>query len=150
MSLSSGKVETVNVKFKTKFLWLTIGILLVLLAISPVVASYLPSSGPSTPSSAPAGGGGSSGPAVNCNNPCTIVIANSLFGTTQPTVVKAGTAITWINKDGTQHTTTSNTGLWDSGVLGTGQSFTFTFNNPGTFPYHCNIHPMTGTVVVVS
>src|SRR5882672_2245912 len=41
---------------------------------------------------------------------------------------------TWIGSVG--HTTTSNTGLWDSGVKGNGSTFVTTFATAGTFPYH--------------
>jgi hypothetical protein len=41
------------------------------------------------------------------------------------------------------------TGVWDSGNLSPGKSFSFTFNQVGTFPYHCNIHSsMTAKIVV--
>ena len=64
--------------------------------------------------------------------------------------IQAGDSVTWTNNSGgTPHTTTSDSGVWDSGTLNAGQSFTFTFKTPGTFAYHCDIHPqMTGTVVV--
>ena len=36
-------------------------------------------------------------------------------------------------------------------MLQPGQSFTFTFAQAGTFPYHCDIHPtMTATITVVA
>jgi len=146
---SQGKAETVSLTVKTKYVWLVIAVLLCLLAIAPVLASYLPSTS-SNNSGGSSGGSGSSGQTPNCANPCTIVIANSLFGTTQPIIVKAGTTVTWVNKDDTAHTTTSNNGLWNSGVMAVGTSFSYTFSTPGTYPYHCNIHPMTGTIVVVS
>jgi plastocyanin len=47
------------------------------------------------------------------------------------------------------HTATSDTGVWDSGTLATGQSYSHTFDQPGTYTYHCTIHPfMKGTIVV--
>jgi plastocyanin len=47
------------------------------------------------------------------------------------------------------HTSTSNTDLWDSGVLLPGESFTFTFTEPGTYAYHCDLHPwMIGTIAI--
>lgn len=58
-------------------------------------------------------------------------------------------SVRWINKATQPHTTTSNTGLWDSGILNPGQSFTFQFDKPGSYPYHCEIDPnMTGTIVI--
>ncbi len=63
--------------------------------------------------------------------------------------VAAGTTITWINKDAVNHTVTSNTGLFDSGMIPKDGTYQHTFSTAGTYPYHCTIHSsMTGTVVV--
>ena len=64
--------------------------------------------------------------------------------------VAVGTRVTWTNADpGVPHTSTSDAPAWDSGVVGSGGQFSRTFETPGTFPYHCTIHPgMRGTVVV--
>jgi len=63
--------------------------------------------------------------------------------------VRAGTTITWTNNDSASHTVTSDTNTFASGTLSTGQSFSATFSTPGTYAYHCAIHPsMTGTVIV--
>lgn len=65
--------------------------------------------------------------------------------------VAPGTTVTWTNDDSFQHTTTSDTKVWDSGLLAPGKSYSTTFDKPGTYPYHCAIHSfMTGTVVVKS
>lgn len=54
---------------------------------------------------------------------------------------------TWIGSVG--HTTTSNSGLWDSNVRGNGATFVNTFTTAGSFPYHCTVHPfMMGTITV--
>jgi plastocyanin len=54
---------------------------------------------------------------------------------------------TWIGSAG--HTTTSNTGLWDSGVKGNGSTFVSTFTTAGSFAYHCTVHPfMTAAITV--
>jgi len=77
-----------------------------------------------------------------------ITIKNFSF---QPASVTApvGTTVTWKNQDSVAHTTTSDTGVWGSGNLTTGASFSFTFTRAGTFHYHCMIHPnMMGTIVV--
>ena len=68
-----------------------------------------------------------------------------------PTIlnIKTGTKVTWTNNDSVSHTITSDSGLFDSGNLSSGQSFSFTFSNAGTINYHCAIHPMMkGSVVV--
>src|SRR6266481_3112227 len=54
---------------------------------------------------------------------------------------------TWIGSIG--HSTTSNTGLWDSGVKGNQATFTNKFTSAGSFPFHCTVHPfMTGPITV--
>lgn len=65
--------------------------------------------------------------------------------------VKAGTTVTWTNKDSDAHTVTSqgSGGPLASAALSTGQSYSYTFTKPGTYAYLCTIHPfMTATVTV--
>ena len=65
--------------------------------------------------------------------------------------VRTGTRVTFKNQDPTFHTVTADGGLFNSGDLATGQSFSFTFMSRGSFGYHCSIHPsMKGTVTVTS
>ncbi len=64
-------------------------------------------------------------------------------------VVPVGTAVTVTNHDGVGHTWTSTTGVFDSGALGSGTSYSFTFTAVGTYHYRCSVHPsMLGTIVV--
>jgi len=64
--------------------------------------------------------------------------------------ISAGQYVTWRNADAVPHTTTSDTGVWDSGQIQPGQSYgPLYFSTQGTYTYHCSIHlGMTGTVVV--
>jgi plastocyanin len=63
--------------------------------------------------------------------------------------VPPGTSITWTNNGPTVHTTTSDSGVWDSGDLQVGQSFSFTFTDPGVYWYFCRPHPfMRGTITI--
>lgn len=63
--------------------------------------------------------------------------------------IARGTRVVWTDRGGVSHTTTSNTGVWDSGTLAPGESFGRTFRKAGTFRYHCSIHSsMTGRIVV--
>jgi plastocyanin len=63
--------------------------------------------------------------------------------------VPAGSTVTWTNSGAAAHTVTADNGAFDSGQLEPGASFSQTFTTPGTYTYHCEIHPrMTGTVVV--
>lgn len=60
-----------------------------------------------------------------------------------------GDTVRWTNLDGAPHTATSDTGIWDSGILNNGDQFEFTFTAPGSFPYLCTLHPsMTATIHV--
>lgn len=63
--------------------------------------------------------------------------------------VATGTQVTWTNRGSERHTATSDDGIWDSGRIAVGASFSWTFNQPGRFRYHCTIHPrIRGEVVV--
>ena len=78
--------------------------------------------------------------------------------------VSPGTQVRWTNQGQSDHTATSDAGLWDSGLIsgnqtgggGTygggaaGGSYSFTFVQVGEFAYRCSIHPqlMKGTIIV--
>ena len=63
--------------------------------------------------------------------------------------IAAGQSVTWTNADPVAHTTTSDDKVWDSGSLLPNATFSTTFSQPGTYAYHCTIHPfIRGTVVV--
>jgi plastocyanin len=64
--------------------------------------------------------------------------------------VAPGTTVRWTNHGQHRHTVTSDTKLFDSGELGPGESYSYTFKDPGTYRYSCRIHPkdMRGTVTV--
>lgn len=66
-----------------------------------------------------------------------------------PVEVKVGETVTWVNDDSARHTVTSKDGIFDSGIMGKGQSFSYAFDEAGEYPYFCEPHPnMVGTVVV--
>ncbi len=64
--------------------------------------------------------------------------------------VPLGTTVIWTNKDAAPHTIVSDSGNEiQSGTLNQGGTFAHLFEHPGTFGYHCSIHPsMKGTVIV--
>ncbi|CCF84571.1 cupredoxin domain-containing protein [Nitrolancea hollandica] len=64
--------------------------------------------------------------------------------------IKPGTTVVWTNDGPTQHTTASKEGnVWESKILEQGDVFRYRFEQPGTFPYWCTLHPsMLGTVIV--
>jgi plastocyanin len=90
------------------------------------------------------GGGGSGGQA----GAGAVEIADFAFAPGSRSV-KVGDSVKWTNQDGATHTVTADDGAFDSGNLANGKSFSFTFDQAGTFAYHCNIHQrMTGKVTV--
>lgn len=65
--------------------------------------------------------------------------------------VTKGTKVTWTNYQAViPHTVTSDTkGLFDSGKMHKNDTFSYTFNDAGTFTYYCTHHKkMHGTVIV--
>ena len=67
--------------------------------------------------------------------------------------VAPGTTVTWVQRGQYGHTTTSYDGLWDSGLIegGTDGTYSYTFEEPGTYEYFCRPHEevgMVGTVTV--
>ncbi|MGI0056804.1 MAG: cupredoxin domain-containing protein [Nitrosarchaeum sp.] len=69
-------------------------------------------------------------------------------------VIKQGDSVTWMNEDAAFHSVTSGyynepSGFFDSEYLDPEESFTFIFENIGTYDYFCTLHPwMKGQVIV--
>lgn len=83
-----------------------------------------------------------------------VTIENFAFNPDGVTV-PAGTTVTWTNQDDVPHTVTAGTpdapdaDLFASGNLGNGDTFSYTFDEAGTFDYFCENHnSMRGTVTV--
>ena len=68
-----------------------------------------------------------------------ISIVGVSFGEQQVTV-PVGTTIKWVHNAAVPHTVTSDDGLFDSGILNNGGSFSYTFEEAGTFAYYCRFH----------
>ena len=72
----------------------------------------------------------------------------------QAITITVGSSVRWINTGLFTHTTTSDVGssqVWNSGELAPGGTFTQTFNTPGVYTYHCEIHStMRGSVTVLT
>ena len=78
----------------------------------------------------------------------TITINNLAFSPNTITI-SAGSTVTWTNNDPMAHSVIGDNGGPQSTMLSNGQSYSYTLNTPGTYTYHCGIHPsMKGTVVV--
>jgi plastocyanin len=72
----------------------------------------------------------------------------------QVLVIQPGTTVKFANKDDVWHTATSDTGVFDSGYLSKGEEYSYTFTEPGTYPYYCIPHGgpggrgMAATIIV--
>jgi plastocyanin len=63
--------------------------------------------------------------------------------------VAAGEAVTWSNGDPAPHSVILDGGECETANFGEGESATLVFNVPGTYTFHCGVHPnMTGTIEV--
>ena len=114
-------------------------------ASTPTTAPTTPTTVPTnTPTTAPASTPTTAPPSTGNS----VSIANFAFSP-QTLTVKAGTKVTWTNKDSVTHTVTADKGAFNSGPLSPGNTFSFTFTQAGTYSYHCSIHTsMMATIVV--
>jgi len=88
-------------------------------------------------------------PAAAVAGPVKTIVINRLAYTQPQIEIAAGTTVIWKNDDQLAHTVTADDASFDSGMIPTGGSWSYTFTTPGTFAYHCTPHPfMKGTVVV--
>jgi plastocyanin len=77
-----------------------------------------------------------------------IEIRNFAFASTA-LAIPVGATVTWTNDDSEPHTVYTTDLAIASKALDTNEQFAFTFTVPGTYSYHCSLHPfMTATVVV--
>ena len=72
-----------------------------------------------------------------------------------PVTIPIGGTVTWDNSDNAAHTATAGSaadgpsGVWDSSLIMAGGSFSFTFDEAGSYDYFCMVHPwMAGLVIV--
>jgi plastocyanin len=71
------------------------------------------------------------------------IIKNFEFAPNKITIRK-GTKVTWTNQDTAHHDITpdeKNDGFKAGPLFGKGESYSYTFNDVGTFAYHCSPHP---------
>lgn len=125
-------------------------VLTALLLVPAVVAaqSGYPSGGGSSGGGIQVGGGGQSG-SGHQTGMTDVSIVDFAF---QPMAifVGQGDTVQWTNTGNAQHTVDSDTEIFESDVLDPGETFSYTFGEPGVFPYHCDIHPHLRGMVIVS
>lgn len=110
---------------------------------APTVAQVTP-----TPTAAPA------------TQPTSVVIVQMLenppghyFFKPDTLTITAGTTVVWVDNSDAPHTVTSDpnapTAFGTTSNVTEGKTFGLVFNTPGTYNYHCNIHPnMKATITV--
>ena len=99
------------------------------------------------------------GPSLATATTFTVTVGNGgLFFSPSSITIQPGDTIQW-TWSSSVHSSTSGTpgspnGIWDSGILNQGATFSHTFSTVGSFPYYCTPHGgccgMTGTVTVSS
>lgn len=82
-----------------------------------------------------------------------VTMSNNTYSPAKLTVAK-GTTVTWTNKEAKPHTVTADDNSFASKPMKENDTFSFKFDKPGTFAYHCAFHGgnggkgMAGTVTV--
>jgi plastocyanin len=82
-----------------------------------------------------------------------VEIVDSSFESNTITI-PVGTTVVWMHNGRFPHTVTLDDGSFDSGNLGSGETFSFTFTEVGTYSYYCSIHGgpggqgMSGVIIV--
>jgi plastocyanin len=59
----------------------------------------------------------------------------------QPVQAKVGDVVAWTNNDSAPHSATMDDGSCDTDSIASGATAMLTFTAPGTYTYHCKIHP---------
>lgn len=87
-------------------------------------------------------------PEASSGDAVTVEIADFAFGSGTITIPVGG-SVTWTNLDAAPHTATAmDRDLLQTGTLNQGESFTQTFDTPGTYEYFCEFHPnMSGVLI---
>jgi plastocyanin len=112
-------------------------------AAQPPTVPAPPAGAPAAPGNGPYGGGGST-PA-----PAAATVQISDFTYSVPAAT-SGSSVAVSNLDGVPHTVTADDGSFRSGTVDGGATGTFVAPAaPGTYQFHCEIHPqMSGSLTV--
>ncbi|VVB58222.1 Halocyanin [Candidatus Anstonella stagnisolia] len=126
---------------------LVVSVLIALLVFG-CTQQYAAPNAPQAPATTPAANSGLQAPPAAQASKATVGISGFAFNPASIEIAK-GTTVTWTNKDSVPHSVTSDNGAFDTGIFQSGGEGSYTFNAPGTYAYHCSVHPsMKGTVVV--
>ena len=89
---------------------------------------------------------------ARAQEPASAISIDNFSFTPATLTVKAGTTVTWTNRDDIPHgIAATNNAFKKSQALDTDDSYSFTFTTPGTYQYFCYLHPhMVGSILVES
>lgn len=82
-----------------------------------------------------------------------VMVVDSAFEEREISIT-VGTTIVWTHEGEIPHTVTADDGSFDSGNMESGNTFSITYDEVGTFPYYCSYHGgpsgsgMAGVVIV--
>ena len=84
----------------------------------------------------------------------TIIMQNNTYQPSEITIT-AGTTVTWVNEDSYVHNVLSGTrgeptGMIESPDIQGGETFSYTFEETGTYEYYCSYHPGMSAVINVT
>ena len=101
-------------------------------------------SAPAGGASAPAGGGAACASAPAGSTAAVTVTIKDFKFSPQPVQAKVGDVVAWTNQDGsTPHSATMDTAGCDTNTINGGATAMLVFSQPGTYTYHCSVHPAT-------
>ena len=106
-------------------------------------AASQPAASQAAASQAAASGGGTAACAAapaGATGTVTVTIKDFKFAP-EPVAAKVGDVITWTNGDSAPHSATLDNGACDTDTINVGASASLVFSAPGTYTYHCKIHP---------
>jgi plastocyanin len=117
-------------------------------AATPAPATGAPAS--AAPSAAGGGGAAACAPAAAGAAPTVKATIKNFAFSPEPVTSKVGDVIGWTNNDSAGHTATLDDGTCTTDTIASGTTQALVFSAPGTYPYHCNIHPtqMKGTITI--
>ena len=113
---------------------------------APVPAAGSPAAGSPAAGSPAAASGGAAGGAACATAPTgstatvNVTIKDFKFAP-QPVQAKVGDVIQWANQDSAPHSATLDNGACDTKPISPGSNATLVFTAPGTYSYHCSVHP---------
>ena len=108
------------------------------------------SSGSTTPAASGATSA-SSGATGSTGTDSPVSVMNQVKFVNAQVRVAAGTSVVFDNQDSQAHTAISDdNGAFDTGLIQPGTKASVKFDKPGTFAYHCSLHPFMKAQIVVT